>query len=133
MSMTIKTNAEKIADFHHAIGVTVPDEPTMPSAETMRLRKTLVREEYEEVMEAFDGLLKTDINIVPLMHELADLLYVVYGTFVQFGVDADAVFDEVHRANMQKARGPRREDGKVLKPADFQPADVTSVIAKMQK
>ncbi len=129
----MKTNADKITDFHLAIGSPVPDEPTMPSADTMRLRRTLIREEYEEVMEAFDGLLKSDINIVPLMHELADLLYVVYGTYIQFGVDADAVFDEVHRANMQKANGPRREDGKVLKPDDFVPADVTRVIAKMQK
>jgi predicted HAD superfamily Cof-like phosphohydrolase len=34
----------------------------------------------------------------------------------------------VHRANLQKAGGPRRNDGKLLKPPGWQPADVKSVI-----
>lgn len=43
------------------------------------------------------------------------------------GVDPDAAFAEVHRANMAKvaARPPRtRDDGKVLKPDGFRPADL---------
>ncbi|MCA9965662.1 MAG: hypothetical protein KC423_15520, partial [Anaerolineales bacterium] len=72
------------------------------------------------------------IDAAPLMHELADLLYVVYGAMWAFGIDPDPIFAEVHRANMQKAGGPRRADGKLLKPPDWQPANVAGVIARLQ-
>ncbi len=60
---------------------------------------------------------------------LADLLYVSYGALDAFGLPADAIFAEVHRANLSKAGGPRRADGKVLKPPGWRPADVASVIS----
>lgn len=127
----MKTNAQKIRDFHLAINGTAPTEPTLPSTDVLNLRQTLIREEYEEVSEAFAQLLSGETtDFTHLMHECADLLYVVYGTLDACGVDADAVFGEVHRANMMKASGPRRADGKILKPANFQPADVASVIAE---
>ena len=40
------------------------------------------------------------------------------------------MFAEVHRANLTKASGPRRADGKILKPEGWQPADVRSVIER---
>ncbi len=127
----MKTNAQKIRDFHLAVNGDAPQTPTRPSDATLRLRHTLIREEYEEVSEAIAQLLsgQTD-DIAHLMHECADLLYVVYGTLDACGVAADAVFAEVHRANMLKTTGPRRADGKQLKPANFKPADVASVIAQ---
>lgn len=125
----MQTNAQKIRDFHLAVNGTAPILPVLPSAETLQLRQTLICEEYEEVSEALQQLLSGETaDIAHLMHECADLLYVVYGTLDACGVDADAVFGEVHRANMQKASGPRRADGKILKPADFKPADVASII-----
>lgn len=114
------------------MGGDAPDIPTVPSGKTLELRKTLIREEYEEVTEALDALAKNRDDptaLAHLMHELADLLYVTYGAMVTCGVDADAVFAEIHRANMMKASGPRRADGKVLKPPNFKPADVAAVIA----
>ena len=60
-----------------------------------------------------------------------DLLYVTYGAILACGIDPDPVFAEVHRANLSKAGGPTREDGKVLKPPGWQPADVRSVIEKL--
>lgn len=104
----------------------------MPDAATLELRQRLIEEEFKETMEAFAEL-RADPDVhgeayTHLMRELADLLYVTYGTFVACGVDADAVFAEVHRANMHKTQGPRREDGKVLKPADWQPPNVRAVL-----
>lgn len=64
------------------------------------------------------------------VHELTDLLYLTYGAILACGVDADAVFAEVHRANLSKAGGSRRADGKLLKPPGWQPADVRGVIEK---
>ena len=74
------------------------------------------------------GSLGCSGDLAPLAHELADLLYVVYGALETCGLDADAVFAEVHRANMSKAGGPRRADGKLLKPPGWRPADVAAVL-----
>ncbi len=127
-----KTNYQQILDFQRAVD-SVPAQPVVPSEAMLQLRHTLIREEYEEVSEAFAALTAVSPNdpaaLTDLAHELADLLYVVYGTFAAMGVDADAVFAEVHRANMTKLEGPRRADGKLLKPPGWQPADVAGVIA----
>ena len=53
---------------------------------------------------------------------MADLLYVVYGTAVSYGIDMDPVFREVHRSNMSKVGGYKRDDGKWVKPATYSPA-----------
>ncbi len=71
---------------------------------------------------------ESPLELHALAQELVDLLYVTYGSFVALGIDAAAVFAEVHRANMQKTTGPRREDGKILKPEGFVKADVQGVL-----
>lgn len=134
-----QTNFEKIVDFHTALEAT-PTAPTIPHPDTLALRCTLIQEEYQEVMDAFadafaalDGEMDTAVNLAPLAHELADLLYVVYGTFATLGINADAVYAEVHRANMEKLSGPRRADGKLLKPPGWQPANVHAVLRQLQE
>lgn len=130
------TNAQKIKEFHDAVGSPVPEKPVLPSLATLALRHRLIQEEYEEVTEAWERLtavLQTNNPTQPAdltnwVHELADLLYVTYGAILACGVDADAVFAELHRANLSKAGGPRRADGKLLKPPGWQPADVRGVI-----
>lgn len=131
-----KTNYEKICDFHQAIGPTPPATPTFPDLATLKLRQTLIQEEYQEVMNALTELTAvashTDTpDMSSLAHELTDLLYVTYGAFATLGINADAVFAEVHRANMAKLGGPRRADGKLLKPPNWQPANVAAVLAQL--
>ena len=104
-----------------------------PTLETLALRHKLIQEEYEEVTEALvelTAVIQADqqADVTSWVHELTDLLYVTYGAILACGVDADAVFAEVHRANLSKAGGPRRADGKLLKPPGWRPADVRSVI-----
>jgi len=60
-----------------------------------------------------------------MIKELADLVYVVLGTFIAFGWDFDKAFDRVHESNMSKL-GPDgkpvyREDGKVMKGPNYKP------------
>ena len=119
-----------LLEFHRAVGLGAPDSPAMPDVQTLELRRTLIWEEFNEVMAEFDKARAAGqvLELSNLLHELADLLYVTYGTFVACGVDADAVFAEVHRANMQKSSGKRREDGKILKPDGFKSADVRGVL-----
>ena len=132
------TNFERLREFHETIDGEVPNRPTVPSERVLELRESLVREEYTEMMKALRDLrqlvnLGKATDISSLVHELTDLLYVTYGTLVEFGVDADEIFDEVHRANMRKLAGPKRADGKQLKPDGWQPADVAGVISRQRK
>lgn len=130
------TNAQRVAQLHRAFGFTVPEQPTVPSPDLLKLRRTFLREETSELEAEFTALLTRlqasepvpPGDLAPLAHELTDLLYVTYGALTTLGIDADAVFAEVHRANMAKLGGPRREDGKLLKPGGWQPADVRGVI-----
>ena len=55
-----------------------------------------------------------------------------YGTAHVYGIDLDAVLDEVHASNMTKlgadGRPIRRADGKVLKGPDYRPPDIAAVL-----
>lgn len=132
------TNAQKVAAFHAAIQSAFPERPCVPSGSTLALRLTLLREELQEVEAEFAHLSAKlssarPTDLTPLAHELADLLYVTYGALGSLGIDADAVFAEVHRANLSKAAGPRREDGKQLKPKGWKPADVLGVVQALER
>ncbi|WP_309571321.1 hypothetical protein [Deinococcus sp.] len=132
------TNARHLREFHRAIGLILPDVPTVPTRALLTLRHTLIDEEAMEVSAEFtalaarldEGELPGPDALVALAHELGDLLYFTYGALDTLGIDADAVFAEVHRANLTKASGPRRADGKQLKPEGWQPADVAGVLAR---
>lgn len=116
------------------------------------LRSTLLSEEVQEALEALLNYRKAQIfddyaeahpettlfgppHVVEaprwydaLAKELADVLYIVYGTADLLEIPIEAVFGEVHRSNMSKV-GPdgqviRREDGKILKPDTYREADV---------
>jgi predicted HAD superfamily Cof-like phosphohydrolase len=134
------TNAARVREFHAAVGAPPPTAPALPSSQALKLRQTLISEEYQETQAALArisamqerGETVNVADLAQLAHELADLLYVTYGGLADCGIDADAVFAEVHRANLQKARGPKRGDGKQLRPVDWTPADVASVLERQR-
>lgn len=131
------TNFERLKAFHRAVYGRVPETPGCPEVGVLELRETLLREEYQEAAAALGALKRAQAEgqepqLAPLAHELVDLLYVTYGTLVELGVDADAVFAAVHRANMAKLAGPKRADGKQLKPEGWQPADVRAVLERQR-
>ncbi len=96
------------------------------------MRRSLISEEYWEYDRAVD---KRDL--VNLAQELADILYVVYGAALEYGIPLDEVFDEIHRANMSKldADGSvlRREDGKVLKGPNYKAPDIEAILNSKKK
>jgi HAD superfamily hydrolase (TIGR01509 family) len=131
------SNARRLRQFHAALEGALPAYPTLREADLLALRQRLIAEEYEEVTAVYQQLIAALQNgeeldpiaaLTPLAHELADLLYVTYGALETCGLDADAIFAEVHRANLAKAGGPVRADGKLLKPPGWQPADVAGVV-----
>jgi predicted HAD superfamily Cof-like phosphohydrolase len=120
-----------VREFHEVFGVAVADQPIQPAPETVALRRSLIEEEKRELFEAM-----ASENLAQIAKELADLLYVVYGTAVSYGIETLPVFIEVHRSNMEKAPGgivKRRPDGKVLKPEGWQPPDIAKLIEIQEK
>ena len=112
-----------VAEFHQAFQIVAASTPTLPDEHTRALRETLIREESNELKEAFE-----QGDLAAIAKELADLLYVVYGTAVSCGIDMEPVFREVHRSNMTKVGGHKREDGKWVKPDHYSPASVKSIL-----
>jgi predicted HAD superfamily Cof-like phosphohydrolase len=128
-----------VREFHLAFDQPAPDHPPLQIEDSMiRLRIKLIKEEYKEVMDELESLLKADnpdrvLEVLRLLlKELADLRYVVDGTAVSLGLPIDSAFAEVHASNMSKlgadGRPIRREDGKVLKGPNYRPADMTQFV-----
>lgn len=96
------TNFEKVHnEFNIAFGVKNTDTPkpelydTDPSLVEYRL--SLIKEETEELIDSIE---KKDFK--ETIDALTDILYVVYGAYTAFGVNADKAFDLVHKSNMSK-------------------------------
>ncbi|MEJ8671434.1 MULTISPECIES: MazG nucleotide pyrophosphohydrolase domain-containing protein [unclassified Streptomyces] len=121
--------ADLVREFHLAFGLDARSTPTEVSVELAAHRGELLAEEAAEVAEvAVAGPLDK------LAHELADVVYVAYGTALVHGIDLDAVLAEIHRSNMTKlgpdGRVARRADGKVLKGEHYEVPDVSSVLRR---
>lgn len=114
--------------FHRLFDIVVQQTPGLIDERTRTLRERLIQEEFEELKEAMG---KEDL--VAIAKELADLLYVVYGTAVSYGIDMDPVFREVHRSNMSKIGGYKREDGKWVKPPTYSAAAIQPLLAEQQE
>ena len=123
---SIMENAQAMVEaFHRMFEIVVQEVPALVDDQTRALRIRLIHEEFEELKEA---MAKNDL--VGIAKEMADLLYVVYGTAVSYGIEMDAVFREVHRSNMSKVGGYKREDGKWVKPATYSPAAIEPILAE---
>lgn len=110
-----------------------PNKPTVPTLEVAKLRHALIREELHEYWLVVDSLFA--MKSVDLLHEAADamgdLLYVVLGAAVAWGIDIEPVFLEIHRSNMTKfIDGTRREDGKWVKGPSYERADVAAILRR---
>lgn len=99
--MNNRTNFTDVLDFNNSFGVVVNDVPDKKifdeNPELVNLRLSLIEEEVKELKE---GLKNKDMNEVT--DALADILYVVYGAGVSFGIDLDEAFKIVHFSNMSK-------------------------------
>lgn len=96
---------------------------------TQSLRRTLHEEEHAELMHELEEAACGEPDLRQIARELADVVYVAYGTAWAFGIDLDAAMAEVHRAAMDKMEaGCRRADGKILKPPGFVPPDMTLAV-----
>lgn len=140
-----------IAELMMAYDQTVREDPSYPTEEEALLRLQLIREEFTEVRDALEDILrdikpprlgksepdpidkdKMALKLGALLDGLVDLTVVVIGTAHTFGLDFDEGWEIVHGANMAKVdpetgKVLKRADGKVLKPPRWTPPDVQIV------
>jgi len=120
--MQKQLNAVKL--FHETYGLGLSTEMKANLGKLKNeLRFNLMKEENEEYLEAVENN-----NIVEIADALGDMLYVLFGTILEHGLQhkIEAVFDEIQRSNMSKlgedGKPIYREDGKVMKgPNYFKP------------
>lgn len=128
---------ENLREFHETF---VPNQRTDELLTKTERRINLITEEYEEVSEALVHLEDTRLHLTSstmeeareeLAKELADLLYVVYGTAEELGIPLQEVFEVVHASNMTKVWDDGlvhyNEFGKVMKPLTYSKPDLSFI------
>jgi len=140
---------QMVLEFNRAIGAHIePDTSNLPPPEVRLLRVRLLIEEMAETFDAMAGERLSEVwaemavekfasfgveyphpkDIEGIADGLADLIVVAIGTAQAYGIDLRPVFDEVHAANMRKLDGPKRADGKQLKPEGWKGPDIRAAL-----
>jgi predicted HAD superfamily Cof-like phosphohydrolase len=132
-----------LKEFHDTFA---PEQREDDYWDKLTRRGNLISEEFDEVMEAIQWGERVEAGRavatreevkVEIAAELADLLYVAYGTAEELGIDLPAVFNATHGANMSKVWDDgtvhRNDYGKVIKPPNFKKADIREVLYGVEK
>jgi predicted HAD superfamily Cof-like phosphohydrolase len=114
-----------VQEWHERFRVLVRKTPTVAEPHIERLRLSLITEETDELRDAFYSG-----DLVKVADALGDLLYVVYGTAVSYGLDMEPIFAEIHRSNMSKGDPEvvRASNGKILKSKNWTPPNLKPLI-----
>ncbi len=149
-----------VKEWHEAFGVPINEVPTIIDIERSMLHARLIDEESNETQNAMGVNATARIDLIEVADGCADLLYVIFGACLEFGIPIEEVFAEVHRSNMSKMwtiyewqdavisgqveregltaserddSGKlcvKRADGKIIKSPSYSPADIKSVLVK---
>lgn len=87
------------------------------------LRMRLLKEEFDEYWQA-----EVANDLIKIADALADMLVIIFGTALTYGINLDNVFALVMRNNFEKfpnGVATWREDGKIAKPEGFKPLTLT--------
>ncbi len=106
---------ELVKEFHIKMRQPILDTPQIPDQDRVYLRMLLVTEEQDELWDALN-----EDDLIEIAGELADVVYVVYGTALEYGIPLDRVLKEKHRSNMTKTP----TDGKAIKGEGYSPPNI---------
>jgi predicted HAD superfamily Cof-like phosphohydrolase len=108
------------------LGLELPESPTLD----ISLRSKVVNEIVQYAKKYRTASESGDLG--QLQKAIVSLIVKTYGASFLFGIDVDAVLEEVQRSNMSKlgedGKPVYREDGKVLKGPGFFVPDVAKVL-----
>lgn len=126
----MKNKIEAVKAFHTAFKIGHRETPKANlGVDKNTLRFNLMKEENEEYLEAANNN-----DLVEVADALGDMLYILCGTIIEHGLQhkIEAVFNEIQRSNMSKldqdGQPIYREDGKVLKGANYFKPNIASIL-----
>ncbi|MBU4369697.1 nucleoside triphosphate pyrophosphohydrolase family protein [Patescibacteria group bacterium] len=95
----MKKQLELVKKFHEKFKVPVLEKPSLIPEDRSDLRHNLMK---DEVAEYIDGIQSE--NLENIAKELCDILYAVYGTILEHGLQdkIEEIFEEVHNSNISK-------------------------------
>lgn len=147
--------SRRVRAFHLKFGHPVNNTPVVPVDDQVRFRLQLIREEFEELvnacldtssievfpvgprnMEHCINTLPVRVDLPEAYDALLDMSWVIEGTHAVLGTDAEPGFAEVARANMEKEpadvaaadAAKRGERIKPTKPEGWVPPRITDVL-----
>jgi predicted HAD superfamily Cof-like phosphohydrolase len=127
--MRNKTFSDMVREFSTAMG---GDQPYVCNDKYEQMKMSLVVEEFNEVMDAWDNETEYKPDQAQVLKELCDLVYVIIGYANYRGWDFETAFHRVHTSNMSKlgddGKPVLREDGKVMKSNNYKPADLKDLV-----
>lgn len=117
----MKKQIDLVKDFHKKFKALVSGSPCLIPQDRSENRYRLMRDEVEEYLTAVQ-----DEDIKKIAKELADILYAVYGTILEHGLQSkiESIFEEVHRSNMSKDY----HRYKMVKGSNFSKADLKKFV-----
>jgi predicted HAD superfamily Cof-like phosphohydrolase len=116
---------EQVRDFHRACNLPRPDFLEVDWKE-IQFRISLVVEELEEMEPAL-----ANRDLASVIDCYVDMMYFMIGSFVSLGLPFEPFWEEAHRANMEKVGGPKRADGKQLKPEGWVPPRMDTLLMQL--
>ena len=126
----MSSHQQQAVDFRMAMGQPL----NLFSRDVVKLQRTLISEEFQELIEALylaSDDLRNKRAREEALKELADLVYVCYQLAAAVGWDLDEALDRVQASNMSKlvdGKPIRREDGKILKGPNYQPPNLIDLV-----
>ena len=122
---------KRVKEFHEKMELAI-DQPY--SKELMDFRLRLL---FEEIQELASAALDIETNthteerhvmMQDLLKEMCDVVYVIKGMAVSFGMDFDKAFKLVHKSNMSKLPLIKDANGKVQKGLNYEPPILEGLI-----
>lgn len=118
-----------VREFYATFDQPTRDTPKLIDKKRRRLRMKLLEEEYHEYRYAERGN-----DLLKVSDALADMLYIIGGTALEYGLPLDKIFLEIHRSNMSKldedGKAIVREDGKIMKGPNYSRPDIVSILCE---
>lgn len=114
-----------VREFHEKFGL--PIGSGWFDGGERRLREALLSEEHGEYLEAEDR-----DEFEAIADALGDMVSVIYGTALSYGIDLDAVLAEIHRSNMTKERDPAMQypAKNIVKGEGYEPPNLRPILER---
>ena len=122
---------KRVREFHEKMELAI-DQPY--SKELMDFRLRLLFEEIQELasaafdIETNEHTEERHVMMQDLLKEMCDVVYVIKGMAVSFGMDFDKAFELVHKSNMSKLPLIKDANGKVQKGLNYEPPILEGLI-----